>query len=161
TPRQQVLIEPDDRVALRVRATFSDGSTRDVTRLAVFEPSNLLVRLDADGTARRKGTGETTILVRYLDRQATVQLAFVPAPPDLVWQAPRGVNYRRPPRLRQTEDAAPPALGPRPRQRFPPPRLPRHDRRPAPGRRGAALPGRHAGRQAGSADRRAAGPARV
>ena len=30
--------------------------------------------------------GETTILVRYLDRQATVQLAFVPARPGFAWK---------------------------------------------------------------------------
>src|SRR5262249_36744474 len=41
TPRERVLVEPDDRVALKVTATFSDGSKRDVTRLAVFDPSNL------------------------------------------------------------------------------------------------------------------------
>jgi hypothetical protein len=93
TPRQQVLVEPADRVRLAVRATFSDGSTRDVTGLAVFEPSNLLVRLDADGTARRKGFGETTVLVRYLDRQAAVRLAFVPARPDFAWKAPPETNY--------------------------------------------------------------------
>jgi hypothetical protein len=93
TPRQQVLVEPADRVGLHVKATFSDGTTRDVTRLAVFETSNLLVRIEADGTARRQGPAETAILVRYLDRQATVQLAFVPARPGLVWKTPPESNY--------------------------------------------------------------------
>src|SRR5262245_33376836 len=40
TPGEAFLVEPADRVRLRVRATFDDGSTRDVTRLAVYEPSN-------------------------------------------------------------------------------------------------------------------------
>src|SRR5207244_1967630 len=31
TPRQQVLVAPAERVALRATATFSDGTTRDVT----------------------------------------------------------------------------------------------------------------------------------
>jgi hypothetical protein len=93
TPRQQVLIEPDDRVPLRVRAVFSDGQVRDVTRLAVFETSNFVVRVDADGIAHRQDKGETTILVRYLDRQTAVQLAFVPARPGFVWPDPPEANY--------------------------------------------------------------------
>src|SRR5436309_3316244 len=53
TPRQRVLVEPADRVSLRVTATFADGGRRDVTRLACFEPSNLLVRVEPDGPVRR------------------------------------------------------------------------------------------------------------
>ncbi len=93
TPSQQVLIEPADRVLVRVRAVFSDGQARDVTRLSVFETSNLVVRVDADGVACRQSMGETTILVRYLDRQAAVQLAFVPARPHFVWPNPPEANY--------------------------------------------------------------------
>jgi hypothetical protein len=93
TPSQQVLVEPAGSVALHVRAVFSNGQVHDVTRLAVFEPSNLVVRVDADGVARRQSTGEASILVRYLDRQATVQLAFVPARPGFVWPDPPASNY--------------------------------------------------------------------
>jgi hypothetical protein len=93
TPRERVLIEPADRVPLRVSAIFSDGEVRDVTRLAVFETSNLVVRVDADGVARRQDMGETTLLVRYLDRQTAVQLAFVPARPGFVWPNPPEANY--------------------------------------------------------------------
>jgi hypothetical protein len=91
-PRQQVLIEPADHVPLRVSAVFSDGASRDVTRLAVFETSNLVVRVDAGGVAHRQDMGETTILVRYLDRQTAVQLAFVPARPGFVWPNPPEAN---------------------------------------------------------------------
>ncbi len=93
TPREQVLVEPADSVSLNVRAVFSDGSVRDVTRLAVFETSNLIVRVDAEGMARRQDRGETTILVRYLDRQAAVQLAFVPARPGFAWPETPESNY--------------------------------------------------------------------
>jgi hypothetical protein len=93
TPRERVLVEPAEEVPLRVRATFSDGRTRDVTRLAVFEPSNLVVRVGPDGVAHRQGPGETTILVRFLDRGATTQLAFVPARPCFVWSQPPEVNF--------------------------------------------------------------------
>ncbi len=93
TPREQVLVEPADRVPLRVRAVFSDGSARDVTRLAVFEPSNLTVAVGRDGVARKQDTGEAAVLVRYLDRQATAQLAFVPARPGFAWQDVPENNY--------------------------------------------------------------------
>src|SRR5437763_1857477 len=93
TPREQVLVEPVDRVPLRVRAVFSDGSARDVTRLAVFEPSNLNVVVGRDGVARKQDTGEAAVLVRYLDRQATAQLAFVPARPGFAWQDVPANNY--------------------------------------------------------------------
>jgi hypothetical protein len=93
TPRERVLVEPAESVRLRVAATFSDGSRRDVTGLAVFEPSNLNVSVDAAGVARRQALGESSILVRYLNRQATVQLAFVPARPGFVWKAVPEANY--------------------------------------------------------------------
>jgi hypothetical protein len=93
TPRQQVLVEPEERVPLRVTATFSDGRTRDVTKLCVFETSNLGVRVFADGVVEKQQLGETTVLVRYLDRQVVVQLAFVPARPGFVWKEPPHNNY--------------------------------------------------------------------
>ena len=93
TPRQQVLVEPQVRTNLRVTATFSDGHSRDVTGLAVFETSNLGVLVHPDGVAERRQLGETTILVRYLERQVAVQLAFVPARPDFVWREPPHNNY--------------------------------------------------------------------
>jgi hypothetical protein len=92
-PSQQVLIEPANHVPLSVRAVFSDGQVRDVTRLSVFETSNLGVGVDAEGVAHRQNMGETTILVRYLDRQAAVQLAFVRARPGFVWPNPPESNY--------------------------------------------------------------------
>jgi hypothetical protein len=93
TPIQQVLVEPADRVTLRVTATFSDGRTRDVTKLTVFETSNLGVRVHPDGVVERRQLGETTVLVRYLDQQTAVQLAFVPARQDFVWKEPPHSNY--------------------------------------------------------------------
>src|SRR5688572_9500781 len=55
TPGEQVVSEPADSVTLRVEATFADDSTRDVTRLAVFEPTAPGVAAVArDGTVRRE-----------------------------------------------------------------------------------------------------------
>jgi hypothetical protein len=85
TPAERVLVDPADRVQIRARATFSDGQVRDVTRLAVYEPSNLMTAVTPAGEAVRQQLGETTILVRYLDKQATVQVAFVPDRPGFAW----------------------------------------------------------------------------
>lgn len=92
-PTEQVLIEPADRVNIRVRAKFSDGSERDVSRLSVFEPSNTAVEISSDGEVRRQQSGETTILVRYLNQRATVRLAFVPERPSYRWPAIAETNF--------------------------------------------------------------------
>lgn len=93
TPRLQVLVAPADKVAIQVRAFFSDGSMRDVTRLAVYETSNAIVAVRQDGMAEKQRDGETTILVRYLDRRQPVQLAFVPARPGFIWKDLPPANY--------------------------------------------------------------------
>ena len=59
----------------------------------MFDPSNLAVRVSSDGVVEHRQAGESTILVRFLDRQATVQLAFVPARPGFVWHDPPDANY--------------------------------------------------------------------
>jgi hypothetical protein len=93
TPTDAILHDPSDRVRLKVTAIFSDGKKRDVTRLACFEPSNLLVKVDPSGVAIRQGHGESSVLVRYLDRQAVVRLAFVPPRPNFTWKDVPENNY--------------------------------------------------------------------
>jgi hypothetical protein len=92
-PAEQVLAAPADRTQLHVRATFSDGQSRDVTRLAVYEPSNQLALVGAGGQVRRERMGETAILVRYLDQRATARLAFIPARPGFCWPEVPEVNF--------------------------------------------------------------------
>jgi hypothetical protein len=93
TPQEQILVEPARQVQLKVRAEFSDGTKRDVTRVAVYDPANALANVSHDGLVSREGTGETTILVRYLNAQVPVRLAFVPARPDFVWKKTPANNY--------------------------------------------------------------------
>src|SRR5216117_1025765 len=92
-PRENVSVEPAREVQLRVRARFSDGSSRDVTSLAVYEPANGLAKVSHDGLVERQGMGETTVLVRYLHCQEPVRLIFVPARPNFVWQQQPADNY--------------------------------------------------------------------
>ena len=93
TPTERVLIEPAGEVKLKAVATFSDGTVRDVTRLAVFEPNNLGVKVSADGVVTRERFGETTVLVRFLGRQVPVRLAFAPERKDFVWSDPAAANF--------------------------------------------------------------------
>jgi hypothetical protein len=93
TPREQILIEPALTTRIRAVVTFGDGSTRDVTRLAVFDPNNSGAKVTVDGVVTREQFGETTVLVRFLGLQVPVRLAFAPARPDFVWSDPRAVNF--------------------------------------------------------------------
>jgi hypothetical protein len=93
TPREKVVLEPVDHVQLRVRASFSDGTWRDVTRLAVYETSNQVAAVTLNGDVQRQELGETTVQVRYLDQRCAVPLAFVPARPGFVWQELPESNY--------------------------------------------------------------------
>jgi hypothetical protein len=92
TPSQQVLVEPADRVQIKAIATFSDGSTRDVSRLAVYEQSQPLAEISLDGKVVRQKLGETAVVVRFLQLQKVVRLAFVPGRPDFVWGNPAASN---------------------------------------------------------------------
>jgi len=93
SPSERVLVEPEDKVQLKVEATFADGSHRDVTKVAVYETANTLVSVSHDGLAKREGTGESTVLVRFLDQQLPVRLAFIPARPDFAWKKVPANNY--------------------------------------------------------------------
>jgi hypothetical protein len=93
TPTESVLIEPKKEIQLSALATFSDGSTRDVTAIAVYESANPIVKITSGGLVQSEQPGETTVLVRYLDQQIPVHLAFVPARPGFVWSDPKPNNY--------------------------------------------------------------------
>ncbi len=85
TPQEQILFEPLEKLQLHAEAVFSDGTKRDVTRLAVYEPAEPIVSATPAGEIQKQSQGETTIIVRFLDRQVPVRIAFLPARPDFVW----------------------------------------------------------------------------
>lgn len=93
TPLEQFVVEPADSVQLQAIAKFTDGSTRDVIRLACFEPSQPTVNISVNGLVRRERFGEVTVTVRYLDRQVPVRLAFLPARPGFVAKVPPATNF--------------------------------------------------------------------
>lgn len=94
TPDRQVLIEPERQTKISATAVFSDGSRRDVSGMAVYEQSAEVAKVSTDGlVSRGERDGETTVIVRYLNLQQPVRLAFVPARPDFSWRAIPVKNY--------------------------------------------------------------------
>jgi Protein of unknown function (DUF1549)/Protein of unknown function (DUF1553) len=91
--REYVIVEPEREVKLSAKALFSDGSTREVTALTVFEPNNQGAKVSASGLVTREKFGETTVLVRYLGQQVPVTIDFVPARPNFTWADPRAFNF--------------------------------------------------------------------
>ncbi|HZZ71894.1 MAG TPA: DUF1549 and DUF1553 domain-containing protein [Pirellulales bacterium] len=96
-PAAAILTEPAHRQLLRVSADCANGSgaarTVDVTELAVYEPLGGPATVNAAGVVEMTDFGESTILVRFLDRQATVRLAHLPFRPEFEFSAPTPVNY--------------------------------------------------------------------
>lgn len=93
TPREAVLVEPQAELRLRAEAIFADGRRQDVTDMAVYETSNQLATIAADGRVSRAGFGESTVLVRFLDRQVPVRVAFVPQRADFIWSQPPETGF--------------------------------------------------------------------
>jgi hypothetical protein len=93
-PAERILVEPEDRVGLRVTAKFRDGSERDVTGLACFDLSNPdVASADPNGVVTKTQNGETSVAVRFLNQHATVRLAFIPMRPSFRWADVPEVNY--------------------------------------------------------------------
>jgi len=92
-PAEAILIEPTNTARVIAHAVFSDGTRRDVTSWAVYDPSSQMVKVAADGLVTAAKSGEVTVIVRFLERQAPVRLAFVPARPNFVWSGPRPRNF--------------------------------------------------------------------
>jgi hypothetical protein len=83
-----------DEVTLRLSASFSDRSRQDVTSLTVFESLNEAVaRVDGSGRVQASQPGETMVIARYLNQQATVRIAFIADRPEFRWKSPPEVNF--------------------------------------------------------------------
>jgi hypothetical protein len=91
-PASRVVVEPETTVTLQAVATFSDGSTRDVTRFTVFEPAQPIVAISPVGEVRALRSGETTVVARYLTVQAPARLAFIPDRPMVTDLVPQFTN---------------------------------------------------------------------
>ncbi|MEM7476951.1 MAG: DUF1549 domain-containing protein, partial [Planctomycetota bacterium] len=92
-PRSAVLAANDDSLQIHVTAKFADGQTRNITQRACYELSNLNANVSFEGIVTRAKFGETTLIVRYLDQQVAVPIAFVDPPIDFQWQSPEQHNF--------------------------------------------------------------------
>ncbi|MCI0642781.1 MAG: DUF1549 and DUF1553 domain-containing protein [Gemmataceae bacterium] len=92
-PRDRVLWHGADKQQLVARATFSDGSVRDVTHQAVFEPSVESVKVSATGVLHAEKPGEATVVVRFLDQRMPCRVAFVPERPDFQFPQFKAAHY--------------------------------------------------------------------
>lgn len=92
SPAHKTIYAPEDAVSIRATATFTDGNTRDVTELSVFESSATFVSVSPDGTATFEQPGMTTVTVRYLSQQLPVRLEYVAPSPDFAFQPPASDN---------------------------------------------------------------------
>jgi hypothetical protein len=93
TPTESILIEPINQAQITAKAHFSDSTVRDVTSIAVYESANPIVKISPNGLVKSEQPGETTVLVRYLNQQIPIRLAFVPARANFSWSNPRPNNY--------------------------------------------------------------------
>lgn len=93
-PRQRVLVHPAVTQQLVAWAHFSDGSIRDVTRLASYSSSDEAVAtVDAGGRVTAAERGETAVLVRFLEHMETAYLTFLKPNPEFVWSNPQPANF--------------------------------------------------------------------
>ncbi|MCA9264118.1 MAG: DUF1553 domain-containing protein [Planctomycetales bacterium] len=92
TPGETLLHAPNTSLQLNVLADFSDGTQRDVTRLAIYEPADLRCEVDRDGLVRCQQFGESTIVVRYLNCQSAVQVTYLPEETTFAWHSNEPAN---------------------------------------------------------------------
>ncbi len=92
-PVDRVVKAPATSQQLRVVGHFSDGSSRDITHLAVFTSSNEgLARVDRRGLVSGSGTGQVGILIRYLDQMQAARITMIENRPGFVWPNPESSN---------------------------------------------------------------------
>ncbi len=93
-PKNREYLRPAHVQQLLVLGHYSDGSVRDITKLADYLSSDEAVAtVDADGFVVSRERGETTVLVRYLDKMETTALTFLADVPGFKWPAPAESNY--------------------------------------------------------------------
>jgi hypothetical protein len=93
-PGARLLNDPVRWQQLAVRATFTDGVTKDVTRLTVFSSSDPnIASVTSEGLVELSQSGEVAILCRYLDEMISVRLTFLQPKPGFQWTNPPENNY--------------------------------------------------------------------
>src|SRR5262245_14128197 len=69
----ELLLQAGKQQAIRIKATWADGLTRDVSAWALFESSkDSVAEIDANGTVTARQPGRAAIMVRYLGQVTAV-----------------------------------------------------------------------------------------
>jgi hypothetical protein len=93
-PGRRVYHAPARWQQLAVKAHFSDGSVRDVTRLTNFSSSDAAIaETSLEGLVEFRQAGEVAILCRYLDELQSVRLTYLEPREGFVWQEPPQHNF--------------------------------------------------------------------
>ncbi len=87
-PREVLLSGDQQSFQIQAIAQLSNGTQRDITRLAAFDLSQPIAHVTPDGVVHCEQFGETTITVRYLHLRVPVRVARVPERSGFVFQAP-------------------------------------------------------------------------
>lgn len=93
SPVQKTVEVHSDPVQIQATAQFSDGTSRDVTQLSVFESSAIDMDVSRDGSISVDSTGLTTVTVRYLNQQQAVRLEVIAVRPDFEFRAPEPNSF--------------------------------------------------------------------
>lgn len=91
-----VIVEPQAKQQLLVRATFSDGHTEDVTRWSKYSVANAEVgQVDDYGLLTLVGCGETAVTAWYLNQLAvgTVTVPYAQTTPEAVFAQASRKNF--------------------------------------------------------------------
>ena len=93
-PSGRVLRYPEREQQFSVVARFADGSTRDVTELAVFSVSDPQVaEVSATGLVTGHDRGEVAVVVRYLEFIESTYITFIREVEDFTWDVPPTRSY--------------------------------------------------------------------
>ncbi len=80
--------------ALKVTALYDDGSSRDVTSLALFHTNNASVaEIDEDGKVVSTGPGDTNVFARFSRFTIGAEVIVLPPAEGFVWSEPGANNY--------------------------------------------------------------------
>lgn len=93
-PGRRVFRAPARWQQLSVKAYFSDGSVRDVTRLTNFSSSDAAIAdTNLDGLVEFRQAGEVAVLCRYLDEIQAIRLTYLEPREGFVWHEPPQHNF--------------------------------------------------------------------
>lgn len=83
-----------DTAVVKVTSQASDGSTRDVTKLARFFSNNdSVARIDADGNVTAIGPGDTHVFARFSRFTVGAEVIVLPSKQGFEWPNSKPVNF--------------------------------------------------------------------